>query len=350
MTTDIVISFDTTGSMYSCIIEVRRRVKSIIERLFSTIPDLRVGLVMHGDYCDNRLCFTGVDLTTDRELLLQVLQETPNTHGGDFDECYELVLNRVARFSWKADNKAVIMIGDATPHAVGYRYGGTVNNLNWRDEAQVLSDIGVSIYAVQALGRGGSTSFYESLSRITNGQKLELNQLTDIVETLIAIFYHGSGQKDKLVNYKNELVSSLRFNRNLAHVFEKLTGESVAVESDHSGLVPVPPYRFQILNVPSIIDIKSFVQGNGVTFKKGRGFYQFTKSEMIQEHKEVILRNKRNGDMFSGAEARNFIGLPFGERGTIRPKLFDEYEVFIQSTSSNRKLMPNTKFLYENET
>ena len=71
---------------------------------------------------------------------------------------------------------------------------------------------------------------------------------------------------------------------------------------------------------------------------------------MIQEHKEVILRNKRNGDMFSGAEARNFIGLPFGERGTIRPKLFDEYGVFIQSTSSNRKLMPNTKFLYENET
>ena len=53
--------------------------------------------------------------------------------------------------------------------------------------------------------------------------------------------------------------------------------------------------------------------------------------------------------MYTGGEARNFIGLPFGERGKIKPKLFDEYEVFIQSTSSNRKLMPETKFLYENE-
>lgn len=70
---------------------------------------------------------------------------------------------------------------------------------------------------------------------------------------------------------------------------------------------------------------------------------------MVQEHKEVILRNKRTGDMFTGAEARNFVGLPFGERGKIRPKLFDDYEVYIQSTSYNRKLIPNTKFLYENE-
>jgi hypothetical protein len=123
---------------------------------------------------------------------------------------------------------------------------------------------------------------------------------------------------------------------------------SIYTHDDSSGLVPVPPTRFQLLHVDYEADIKSFVEKQGVTFKKGRGFYQFTKSEEIQEKKEVVLRNKVTGDMFTGSEARNFIGLPFGTRGQIRPKYSNDYQIFVQSTSNNRKLMRNTLFLYEN--
>lgn len=350
MATDIVISFDTTGSMSPCIAEVRRKVRETIDRLFDTIPDLRMGLIAHGDYCDGALCISWEGLTDNKNRLIKFIAQVPNTHGGDSDECYELVLNRVRGFDWKADNRALVLIADALPHFVGYSYGGVKNYYDWREEAKALADQKISIYAVEALGNHNSSRFYEPLANITNGRKLDLNQFTDAVETLIAISYHRSDASlESLNSYQKELETSFKMNRNLAAVFSKLTNKEVKIDSDKSGLIPVPPYRFQMLNVDYPRDIRSFVEGTGATFRKGRGFYQFTKSEIVQEHKEVILRNKRTGDMFTGAEARNFIGLPFGERGTLRPKLFDDYEVYIQSTSYNRKLMPNTKFLYENE-
>lgn len=350
MSTDIVISFDTTGSMSPCIAEVRRRVRETVDRLFDTIPDLRIGIVAHGDYCDGSLAISGEMLTDSKEKLIAFLNWVPNTNGGDSDECYEAVLHRLTVWDWKADNRALVMIADALPHEVGYRYGNIRNELDWREEARKLAEQRVSIYAVEALGNRNEHRFYQPLADMTNGRKLDLNQFTDAVETLIAISYHKSDDSlSALESYKTELESSFKMNRNLASVFAKLTNKTIVVEADKSGLIPVPPYRFQMLHVDYLRDIRSFVEGTGATFRKGRGFYQFTKSEIVQEHKEVILRNKRTGDMFTGAEARNFIGLPFGERGKLRPKLFDDYEVYIQSTSYNRKLIPDTKFLYENE-
>lgn len=350
MSTDIVISFDTTGSMSPCIAEVRRRVRETVDRLFDTIPDLRMGIVAHGDYCDGSLCISKIDLTDNRRDLIGFLNAVPNTHGGDSDECYELVLKYINGFYWSADNRALVMIADALPHEVGYRYINIHNELDWREEAKKLAEKKVAIYAVEALGNRNERAFYEPLAYLTNGRKLDLNQFSDAVETLIAISYHRADDTlSTLDAYKSELESSFKMNRNLASVFSKLGSKVVEIKSDSSGLIPVPPYRFQMLHVDYPRDIRSFVENTGATFRKGRGFYQFTKSEMVQEHKEVILRNKLTGDMFTGAEARNFIGLPFGSRGQLRPKLFDDYEVYIQSTSVNRKLMPNTKFLYENE-
>lgn len=349
MSTDIAISFDTTGSMSPCIAEVRRKVRETVDRLFREIPDLRIGIIAHGDYCDGSLCISQVSFTDRQDILISFLNAVPNTNGGDSDECYELVLNTLNDWDWRADKQAIVMIADALPHQVGYRYKDIHNELDWRYEATRLAEKRVSIYAVEALGDRNSRAFYEPLADLTNGRKLALNQFSDAVETLIAISYHSSGDLSLLDDYKVELESTFKMNRNLAAVFGRLGNYEVKIESDKSGLIPVPPYRFQMLHVDKVQDIRSFVQENGATFRKGRGFYQFTKSETVQEHKEVILRNKRSGDMFTGAEARNFIGLPFGERGQLRPKLFDDYEVYIQSTSYNRKLMPNTKFLYENE-
>lgn len=350
MSTDVVISFDTTGSMSPCIAEVRRRVREALERLFSTIPDLRVGIISHGDYCDDDQMIDVISLTDSKQALITFVNETPNTSGGDSDEFYEYVLHRAQEFEWKADNKIFIMIGDAEPHNVGYSYYGTRYLLDWKEEAYKLSKLGVNIYAVQALGRRSSNHFYEGIAKYGNGKKLDLNQFTDAVETIIAICYHKV--EGRLEEYKVELESTFKMNRNLASLFKTLGTEvetEVFTKTDSSGLIPVDPARFQIVHVDHDCVIKPFVESIGARFRPGRGFYQFTKSELVQEHKEVVLRNKVTGDMFTGSEARNFIGLPFGYKGTVRPKLFDDYEVYIQSTSYNRKLKGKTKFLYENE-
>ena len=49
---DMVIAFDTTGSMNSYIDSVRSHITELIPKLFSTNPDLRIGIVAFGDYCD----------------------------------------------------------------------------------------------------------------------------------------------------------------------------------------------------------------------------------------------------------------------------------------------------------
>ena len=49
---DMVIAFDTTGSMAAYIEDVKKHVKDLIPNLLNTNPDLQLGIVAFGDYCD----------------------------------------------------------------------------------------------------------------------------------------------------------------------------------------------------------------------------------------------------------------------------------------------------------
>ena len=49
---DMVIAFDTTGSMSAYINAVKNHVKELVPKLFGSNPDLRIGIVAFGDYCD----------------------------------------------------------------------------------------------------------------------------------------------------------------------------------------------------------------------------------------------------------------------------------------------------------
>ena len=49
---DMVIAFDTTGSMAAYIGAVRNEVTELVPRLFKYNQNLRLGIVAFGDYCD----------------------------------------------------------------------------------------------------------------------------------------------------------------------------------------------------------------------------------------------------------------------------------------------------------
>lgn len=49
---DMVIAFDTTGSMAGCIRSVKEYVTELVPKLFAVNPNLRLGVVAFGDYCD----------------------------------------------------------------------------------------------------------------------------------------------------------------------------------------------------------------------------------------------------------------------------------------------------------
>ncbi len=94
--------------------------------------------------------------------------------------------------------------------------------------------------------------------------------------------------------------------------------------------------------------IRSFVESKiSGTMAKGGAFYQLTKKEdEVQDYKQIAIRDKKSGSVYSGVEARNLLGLPHNGTVKVAPGNHGSYDIFIQSTSVNRKLVPGTQVLY----
>lgn len=345
---DVCFSYDTTGSMATAIAQVRKNIKETVKYLFAEIPNLRVAMISHGDYCDGANCIKVQDFTRDEAQIVKAINSFPDTHGGDADECYELALNTAKKLDWQAYNKALVLIGDCNPHERGYTYNGVRNSLDWRTEAKDLTGVGINIYPIQALNRYESTAFYQGLADISKTVKLDLNQFADINQILMSIVMHRASKLDQ---YEQTLTKSkTKISWGVADTINRLSGKTRIkfVDKKDKDLKSVNPARFQIFNVDNDCSIKDFVIDNGLVFKVGRGFYEFTKPVTIQDYKEVVIEDKNNGDMFNGDDARKKLGIPIGKSAKVAPDKFTkEWRGFIQSTSNNRKLLAGTKFMYE---
>ncbi|MDE7351061.1 MAG: VWA domain-containing protein [Muribaculaceae bacterium] len=172
---DMVIAFDTTGSMAAYIEDVRNQVSEMIPRLFKDNEDLRLGIVAFGDYCDmeDRNTFGDayqcIPLTNNENDIIKFVKESKDTSGGDGDEFYELVLKKIIDESpWREDSsKAILLIADSDPHEIGYTFSDYVvgNQIDWRTEAKKAAELKIKIDTVSIHG----SLWYKELSAITNG-------------------------------------------------------------------------------------------------------------------------------------------------------------------------------------
>ncbi|MDY7226766.1 vWA domain-containing protein [Hyalangium rubrum] len=344
---EVVFSFDTTGSMYPCLAQVRKKLGSTVTRLAKEIPGIRIGIIAHGDYCDEGSTYVTkiLDLTDDKDAIVRFVERVEPTGGGDAPECYELVLNQARKLSWTPGyTKAFVLIGDDVPHGPKQN----PRKLDWRDEVNALGNMGIPVYGVQALNRRHATPFYKELAQKSGGFHLSLDQFAYITDTVLAICLKQSGDM-KLQAYESEVSKEGRMSRGLNSVFNTMLKRETPTVYASTDLRAVAPGRFQFLDVDGDTPIKNFVTENGLKFKPGRGFYEFTKTETIQGRKEIVLMDRKTGDLFSGDGAREMLGLPPGETVRIRPANLEKYVVFVQSTSNNRKLMGGSRFLYEVE-
>jgi len=93
-------------------------------------------------------------------------------------------------------------------------------------------------------------------------------------------------------------------------------------------------------------DITSFCNAKNGDYRAGAGFYQLTKTEEVQSYKKFLLVEKGKRAVYAGDEVRNLLHLP--DNGTIKlnPGNHANYDIFIQSTSPNRKLVRGTRLIY----
>jgi len=94
--------------------------------------------------------------------------------------------------------------------------------------------------------------------------------------------------------------------------------------------------------------ISSFVErATKKPYVIGSAFYELVKPETIQVHKRICLRTKPDGHLYSGThdEVRKVLGLPTGGEIKVGPAELKDFQVFVESTSINRHVIPNQDIL-----
>jgi hypothetical protein len=92
------------------------------------------------------------------------------------------------------------------------------------------------------------------------------------------------------------------------------------------------------------VPIKEFVEQWQKSYRLGSAYYQPTKKVKIQDHKQVLIQNIKDGRVYEGSNLRQLLGLP-NQTVEVDPGQHKDWRIFVQSTSTNRKLFNDTFLL-----
>lgn len=150
--------------------------------------------------------------------------------------------------------------------------------------------------------------------------------------------------------YMTNRTKGIRGTRNLFQVDEaKLKAEVVKA----ANLKPLDPSQYLLVPVPYDIAIKDFVEQCTTNYQVGTAYFQLNSGRkptgragvIVQGTKQILVREKATNKVFGGQEARQLVGLP-DHNVTVDPTKTDgDFDIFVQSTSLNRKLFAGTQLL-----
>jgi len=226
--TEIVFSFDSTGTMIKYFNSFKQDAQQIFSICFKKLPLLKIAIIVHGDYYDDNSSnnnsdsgktLTILDFTNDVNEIKKFLDTIKKTNGGDAPECYEYVLRKARELPWSFNSKkSLIIIGDDVPHPPSY----TDQFYYWRNELHFLSKIDVRVYGVQCFNNKHAQLFYEELASLSSGRYVHLEDHRDIGYLVLLIILRENGT-DILNNYiKNTLDKEKRklFREKFHQLFE----------------------------------------------------------------------------------------------------------------------------------
>ena len=134
---------------------------------------------------------------------------------------------------------------------------------------------------------------------------------------------------------------------------------SISPATVSAQLEEVPAGTFQIVKSNVDCSIKEFVTTmTNKVFKTGQFYYQLTKKETIQYTKEIYILDKTTGKLYGGENSRKLLQLPPFQSDTslriflrdvdVKPSAHGNFDIFVQSTSANRKILQGTSVLFFN--
>jgi Mg-chelatase subunit ChlD len=114
---DIVIVFDSTGSMGGEILQVKRQIERIATTLMKLVPKTRISLCTYRDY-DDEYVVKGIPLSNDIQQMARFLDGVSADGGGDYPEAVDAGIRWALtenEFQPRA-RKVILIFGDAPPH------------------------------------------------------------------------------------------------------------------------------------------------------------------------------------------------------------------------------------------
>ncbi len=113
---DIVLCLDTTDSMKNDIDSVRKLLIPKMKGIISEFASFRIGMILYKDYFDDYLN-KPIPFTSNFDVFQNNLNAIRVSGGRDIPEAvYEALYQAAVYFPWAADEKIIILIGDAPPH------------------------------------------------------------------------------------------------------------------------------------------------------------------------------------------------------------------------------------------
>lgn len=219
--------------------------------------------------------------------------------------------------------------GEATDHAMHYALRAAMQPLlstgRWTFVARVPSNIGYDIER-KFLDLGIPSGNIQRWETTAAGMAKSTVQTTQAMSNYFTA--RSSGLKSSSVFYADA---------------GQVNVQALVDISNKVSLYVVPPQD-------TGIEIRDFVLTKRMQYLKGAAFYQLTKTEArVQPTKLIVVRDRTNGKIYSGKDARKMIGLPDNQNARLHPGDHKNFDIFIQSTSVNRKLVGGTGVIYWEE-
>lgn len=69
------------------------------------------------------------------------------------------------------------------------------------------------------------------------------------------------------------------------------------------------------------------------------------KKELVQSNKKICIRERASNKLYGGDNARRLLNLPLNQNIDVRPDTNALFDIFVESTSVNRKILAGTSVL-----
>lgn len=129
--------------------------------------------------------------------------------------------------------------------------------------------------------------------------------------------------------------------------FQTVSAKDLKREDVKENLIEVKSRSYKIVlnDSPKVEKIQELVISKVGKYEVGKAYYHLIKKETIHASKEIVIQDAKSGKVYRGSEARKLLQLPTTSVA-VAPGDFGMWNIFVQSTSVNRNVLPNQKVLY----